>query len=242
MFFLFRLLFRQKAEFWVAWITTTLGFELVQTFSPALGTFDVIDLIAIGIAGSIGQKWVLPTTLLFEAKWMQWGGLLIALGTSVASSKYDGEKLALKAENEPICMTRAELKEVTAVAPPKSIQVAGKIFEYKKFLFISEPYVGVHVYDNRDPAKPIPRYFLNIPGNMDIVVHNNFLYADSADDLLSFQLSEQRIVLVGRQNSVLPENLWRTSPESNFSSRRLMERCRDQGGLVVGFKNNPKGE
>jgi hypothetical protein len=72
--------------------------------------------------------------------------------------------------------------------PPRPIGKRGKLLIAHRHLFISEPGQGVHVFDNREPERPLPLFFLRIPGNIDIAVRDNLLYADSAVDLLTFEL------------------------------------------------------
>ena len=72
---------------------------------------------------------------------------------------------------------------------PRTIENFGKIYIYKDFLFINEPLKGIHIYDNSNPSQPYSVTFLNIPGNVDMAVKDNVLYADSYVDLLSFDLS-----------------------------------------------------
>ena len=45
---------------------------------------------------------------------------------------------------------------------PKPVKTSGKIYLYKKYLFVGEPAEGVHVFDNTDPSAPIPYCFISI--------------------------------------------------------------------------------
>src|SRR5690606_19798449 len=80
-------------------------------------------------------------------------------------------------------------KEMTSVVAPKSLEQSGKIYIFKDFLFINEPMKGIHIFDNVNPSNPRAIAFLNIPGNVDMAVNDNVLYADSYVDLLTFDLS-----------------------------------------------------
>jgi hypothetical protein len=68
----------------------------------------------------------------------------------------------------------------------------GKIYIYGDFLFINEPKKGIHILDNTDPASPKNINFINIPGNVDLAVNTDILYADSYVDLLAFDISDPR--------------------------------------------------
>lgn len=65
----------------------------------------------------------------------------------------------------------------------------GKIYIYNDLLFINEPNKGIHIYSNVNPSNPVNLYFLQIPGNVDLAICNNILYADSYVDLLAFDIS-----------------------------------------------------
>ena len=66
----------------------------------------------------------------------------------------------------------------------------GKIYVYGKYLFVNELYQGVHVFDNSNPSNPVNFSFISIPGNVDIAVKSNILYADNFIDLLSFDITD----------------------------------------------------
>ena len=78
---------------------------------------------------------------------------------------------------------------MTSVVEPQPLEQTGKIYIFKDYLFINEPMKGIHIFNNANPANPIALSFLNIPGNVDMAVKDNVLYADSYVDLLTFDLS-----------------------------------------------------
>ena len=59
----------------------------------------------------------------------------------------------------------------------------GKIYFKEGYIFINEELKGIHVIDNRNPENPQNIGFIEIPGNVDIAIKNNTLYADSYIDL-----------------------------------------------------------
>ncbi len=85
------------------------------------------------------------------------------------------------------------VKEMRAlpVGMTKAVQAkrTGKIYIYNNYLFINEPNEGIHIYNNANPSAPVNVGFLQIPGNVDLAVHNNILYADNFIDLLAFDIS-----------------------------------------------------
>jgi hypothetical protein len=85
------------------------------------------------------------------------------------------------------------VKEMRAlpVGITKAVQAkkTGKIYIYNDYLFINEPNEGIHIYNNANPSAPINVGFLQIPGNVDLAIHNNILYVDNFIDLLAFDIS-----------------------------------------------------
>lgn len=75
---------------------------------------------------------------------------------------------------------------MTKATPAKK---TGKIYIYNDYLFINEPNEGIHIYNNANPSAPVNIGFLQIPGNVDLAIRNNVLYADNFIDLLAFDIS-----------------------------------------------------
>lgn len=80
---------------------------------------------------------------------------------------------------------RADMKN-TAASP---IRNAGKIYTYGNYLFVNEKDKGVHIIDNTNPSSPVNVSFIKIPGNYDIAVKGNYLYADSYSDIVVLDIS-----------------------------------------------------
>lgn len=73
---------------------------------------------------------------------------------------------------------------------PRAISSPGKFFIIGNYIFLNEIDKGVHIIDNSDPAKPVVKAFINIPGNLDIAVKGNTLYADLYSDLVVVDISD----------------------------------------------------
>ncbi|WP_303318496.1 hypothetical protein Q4Q34_04085 [Flavivirga abyssicola] len=103
----------------------------------------------------------------------------------------------------PELMTKADFRNLVEITIPKDIEEAGKIYAYKNYIFVSDVDKGVHVIDNSNPKQPKVTKFIKIPGNEDISVKDDFLYADSATDLVVFDISDiNSITLVERLKDV----------------------------------------
>lgn len=81
-----------------------------------------------------------------------------------------------------------------AAQRPRDLETPGRIYIYGDYLFINDVKRGIHVIDNSNPASPVFLNFINIPGNEDLAVYNDILYADSYIDLLAFDISNPRQV------------------------------------------------
>ena len=60
----------------------------------------------------------------------------------------------------------------------------GKIYVKGNLLYVNEQQKGLHIFDNTNPAAPKKQGFIQIPGNIDIAMKDEALYADSYMDLL----------------------------------------------------------
>lgn len=103
----------------------------------------------------------------------------------------------------PELMSKSVFRNSVEVVVPKNIEEAGKIYTYSNYIFISDVNKGIHIIDNTNPKLPKPIKYIVIPGNEDISVRDNFLYADSATDLLVFDISDiNEVHLVERLEDV----------------------------------------
>lgn len=90
---------------------------------------------------------------------------------------------------EPVYATVEEIRAGVSLLPPQPVQAVGKLYFKDGLLFVNEPGEGVHIINNQDPAKPVALKFLKIPGNYDLAIKGNTLYADSYVDLVAFDIS-----------------------------------------------------
>ena len=89
----------------------------------------------------------------------------------------------------PVYSTTAAIKAAVEEKPAREIKNLGKIYFKDGILFLNEVGEGIHIIDNHDPAQPRPVAFLSVPGNLDLAIQGNTLYADSYVDLVSFDIS-----------------------------------------------------
>ena len=110
----------------------------------------------------------------------------------------------------PIYTPTAEIRNSFAVEAPRTLTGTGKIYYRAPYVFINQPGEGVHIINNTDPANPVNEKFINIPGNFDLAVLGNILYADSYVDLLAIDISNvNNVRVVKRVEQTFPAyNSW----------------------------------
>lgn len=91
---------------------------------------------------------------------------------------------------KPIYETPAEIASKVSVDPPKESTEAGKIITYGNYIFINNPYDGVHIVDNSNPQSPQYKSYLTIPGSVDLSIIDNHLYTDMYSALVTFNITD----------------------------------------------------
>ena len=117
----------------------------------------------------------------------------------------------------PIVKPIEEFRAMVKISEPRAITEAGKIYTYGDYVFINDDQKGVHIIDNTDHRNPIKIKFLEIPLNTDIAVKDNMLFANSAMDLVVFDLSDMNnIKEEGRMKNVFPNHNSRIPANATF--------------------------
>jgi hypothetical protein len=88
----------------------------------------------------------------------------------------------------------SDLRQPISSAAPQAMVEPGKLYVKDQYLFIVEVKKGIHVFDNSNPSNPKTISFLPIPGNVDIAVRDNILYADSYIDLVALDISNPTVI------------------------------------------------
>lgn len=73
--------------------------------------------------------------------------------------------------------------------PPQPIRELFKIYYKDSIIFAGESLQGIHVIDNTDPFYPETIKFIRIPGNSDIAIKGNTLYANNLSGLVALDIS-----------------------------------------------------
>ena len=110
---------------------------------------------------------------------------------------------------EPVYKTKAEVRANIKNNPSQKIEQPGKIYTRGNYIFLNEINKGVHIIDNTNPVSPVNLAFIDIPGNRDMAVKGNVLYADLYTDLVAIDISNPQTVTVKSfTEDIFPERAW----------------------------------
>jgi hypothetical protein len=134
----------------------------------------------------------------------------------------------------PILMERADLEtSVSLNSTPKPISDPGKLCLYRNWVLLVENYKGVHLIDNSDPANPVRKAFLTVPGCMEVAVHNDVCYVNNAVDLVGVKVDFEALTAtpLSRLTGVLPALV---NPRG-YIPEVVLEACNDGTYVIVGW-------
>ena len=132
----------------------------------------------------------------------------------------------------PVYMTYTDLRTSVKVGQNVDLENPGKIYYKDNYIFIVEELKGIHVYDNTDPASPVKKAFVNLPGVVDISISGYILYADSFVDLVMIDVQNiDNIREVARVNDILPYTV--TSPDDDDYPMALVD---EEKGVVIDWE------
>jgi hypothetical protein len=124
----------------------------------------------------------------------------------------------------PVKFKRSEIYADLNGPSNQSIDTAGKIYVKDQFIYINEVDKGIHVIDNTNPSHPFQTAFLSIPGNRDIAIKNNILYADMFSELLAINIEDvHHAAIEADVRNVFPNRgLWYEADTANMVMGYLM--------------------
>jgi hypothetical protein len=115
--------------------------------------------------------------------------LLLFSIIGMALTSCEDKRLQTYMANIPVYLSYDALRSSFEVVNGVSMEKPGKISFYGSHIFINEYQKGIHVVDLSDPTSPEIIAFIEIPGNVDMAIRNNLLYAESFVDLLVIDIS-----------------------------------------------------
>ena len=90
----------------------------------------------------------------------------------------------------PVVSLKSDVLAHINGSPAQTIAQTGQIYVKGSYIYLNDVDKGIHIIDNSDPVHPVQTAFLNIPGNENIGIRNNILYADMYADLLAIDISD----------------------------------------------------
>jgi hypothetical protein len=133
--------------------------------------------------------------------------------------------------NSPVYLSYNELREAVSDTLPINLEHPGKIYIKGNYLFVNEVRKGIHVIDNSNPESPEVLRFIDIPGNIDLAVKDDILYADSYVDLITLDISDlSDIKEIGRIEDVFSYSL------PPYEGEQRIGEVDQSQGVVVSWK------
>ncbi len=105
----------------------------------------------------------------------------------------------------PIYLSYADLRSSVTQEQNVNLKNPGKIYFKDNYIFIVEELKGIHVFDNTNPASPVKKTFIRLPGVVDISISGYIMYADSYVDIVVLDVENiDNIHEAGRMADILP--------------------------------------
>ena len=99
-------------------------------------------------------------------------------------------------------------KETYYFSAPKKITKSGKLYFKDNFIFVNDVNEGVHIINNQNPKSPKKTAFLNIPGNTDVSIKGDYLFANSHSDLVVYDIKNiENIIYTGTVKNVFRQQM-----------------------------------
>lgn len=133
--------------------------------------------------------------------------------------------------NAPIYLSYEELRSSVVAETDRDLVHPGKIYFKDDYIFIVENLEGFHVYDNSNPAAPVHKTFIKVPGAVDISIAGYIIYVDSFVDMVVLDAEDiNNIHEVSRIKDAFPYLIPET--DNNFPVGNI-----DQDkGVVIGYE------
>lgn len=133
--------------------------------------------------------------------------------------------------NDPVYMTFDMLRSSVTTETGRTLKNPGKIYFKDNYIFIIEEMEGIHVYDNTNPAAPVHKTFVKVPGAVDISISGYIIYVDSYVDLVVLDAEDiNNIHQVGRVNDAFPYIIPQTGNDLPVAQ------VDQEKGVVIGYE------
>lgn len=88
----------------------------------------------------------------------------------------------------PVYAAYSDIRTIQNLSP-QPLKNVGKIYVKDNYLYINEEGNGIHIFDNRNPEKPVQVAFIGILGNQELAIKDSILYADNVTDLVALNIA-----------------------------------------------------
>lgn len=110
---------------------------------------------------------------------------------------------------QPVYKTKAEVRDNIKSSAAREIENPGKLNVLGNYIFLNEVDKGIHIINNANPRQPQNVGFIAIPGNMDLAIKGNILYADLYTDLVAIDISNAASVKLTKVvEGIFPHRYW----------------------------------
>ena len=160
------------------------------------------------------------------------GAALLAMVISLSGCLKDKKvKEVTFTANVPVYMSYDDLRSSIEVQDPIAVDDPAKVYLYGDYVFVTERDKGIHIFRDVRTAAPMPVAFINIPGNRDIAIKDDVLYADSYVDPVAIDISNvQSPMVLDRESDVLPYRF------PKFDDQYHIYDVDEAEGVVVGWE------
>lgn len=132
--------------------------------------------------------------------------LLVAIIATLVSGCFKDTGTRTYKLYTPVFQTIQTVRAAIKNELPQPITSVGKMVIYSNYIFLNELNRGIHIIDNTNPASPINKAFIKIPGNENLAIKDNMLFADCYTDLLAIDITNpDNIVLKNAIDNLFPE-------------------------------------
>lgn len=157
--------------------------------------------------------------------------IIAVISLFLASCKDKVYEESIFTGNVPVYMSFDDFRSSVNFKSAQEMSQMGKIYFYNDYLFINELYKGIHIINNSDPSNPVNEGFIEIPGNVDMAIKDNVLFADSYIDLVAIYIADlSNPMEVGRVENAFPDIYPPTNPDYPIAPVDVEE------GVVIDWK------
>ena len=126
-----------------------------------------------------------------------------------------------------------ETDKLIQIMDPQPIVSLYKIYYKAPYIYAGEAGRGVHIIDNSEPSAPEKIAFLQILGNSDVAIKDNYLYANYENELVTIDISDlDNIEVVSRLENVFDKFVGDIFPEGYSGFFECVDPTK---GTVIGW-------